>query len=62
MPGFPTRDDFSTHHATVSNTRILSPSLTSSLRGTFLRHEFFFDQRLNRTPPSALGFGYDVVQ
>jgi Carboxypeptidase regulatory-like domain/TonB dependent receptor len=59
VPGFPTRDDFATHHATVSNTRILSPSLTSSLRGTFLRHEFFFDQRLNRTPPSALGFGYE---
>ena len=58
VPGFPTRDDYSTHHATVSNTRILSPSLTNSLRGSWLRHEFFFDQRLNRTPPSALGFGY----
>jgi hypothetical protein len=23
-----------------------------------MRHAFFFDQRLNRTPPSALGFGY----
>ena len=57
-PGFPTRDDFSTHLASVSATRIFSPSLTNTLRGTFLRHEFFFDQRLNRTPPSALGFGY----
>jgi hypothetical protein len=59
VPGFPTRDDYSTHHATVSNTRILSPSLTSSLRGSWMRHAFFFDQRLNRNPPSALGFGYD---
>ena len=59
VPGFPTRDDYSTHHATVSHTRILSPSLTHSLRGTFLRHAFFFDQRLNRTPPVALGFGYN---
>ena len=59
VPGFPTRDDYSTHQATVSNTRILSPSLTNSLRGSFLRHAFFFDQRLNRTPPRALGFGYD---
>jgi hypothetical protein len=58
VPGFPTRDDFSTHHATVSSTQIVSPSLTTMLRGTFLRHAFFFDQRLNRTPPSALGFGY----
>ena len=23
-----------------------------------LRHKFFFDQRLNRQPPSELGFGY----
>ena len=59
VPGFPTRDDFSTHLATVSNTHIFAPSLTNTLRGTFLRHAFFFDQRLNRTPPSALGFGYE---
>ena len=58
VPGFPTRDDYSTHHATVSDTRILSPALTNTVRGSFLRHEFFFDRRLNRTPPSALGFGY----
>ncbi len=58
VPGFPTRDDLSTHAATLSSTHIFSPSLTNSLRGTFLRHVFFFDQRLNRTPPSALGFGY----
>ena len=62
VPGFPTRDDLATHSATLSSTHIFSPSLTNSLRGTFLRHEFFFDQRLNRTPPSALGFGYDVVE
>ena len=58
VPGFPTRDDFSTQLATISSTHILSPSLTNTVRGTFLRHEFFFDQRLNRTPPNALGFGY----
>ena len=59
VPGFPTRDDYSTHHLTAAATHILSPTLTHSLRGAFLRHEFFFDQRLNRTPPAALGFGYD---
>ena len=59
VPGFPTRDDYSTHHLTAAATHILSPMLTHSLRGAFLRHEFFFDQRLNRTPPGALGFGYD---
>jgi outer membrane receptor protein involved in Fe transport len=58
VPGFPTRDDLSTHAATVSDTHIFTPSLTSALRATFLRHVFFFDQRLNQTPPSALGFAY----
>jgi hypothetical protein len=60
-PGFPTRDDLSTHAATASYVGILSPALTNSLRGTFLRHRFYFDQRLNRTPPSELGFGYPPV-
>jgi hypothetical protein len=55
-PGFPTRDDFNTHSATLSATHIFSPSLTNSLRGAYLRHVFFFDQRLNRNPPSTLGF------
>lgn len=59
VPGFPTRDDYSTHHLVAAATQILSPTLTHSLRGGFLRHEFVFDRRLNRTPPAALGFGYD---
>ena len=58
VPGFPTRDDLSTHAATLSSTHIFSPSLTNLARATFLQHVFFFDQRLNQTPPSALGFGY----
>ena len=57
-PGFPTRDDLGTHLATVSSTRIFSPRMTNSARVTYLRHEFLFDQRLNQTPPSALGFGF----
>ena len=36
-----------------------SESIINSLRGSYLRHRFFFDQRLNKTPPSALGFGYE---
>jgi carboxypeptidase family protein/TonB-dependent receptor-like protein len=57
-PGFPTRDDLSTHIATISNTRIVSPSMTNSLRATYLRHKFFFDQRLNQTPPGSFGFAF----
>jgi Carboxypeptidase regulatory-like domain/TonB dependent receptor len=59
VPGFPTRDDVATHALLASNTHIFSPSLTHSVRATWLRHRFFFDQRLNQTPPSALGFGFE---
>ena len=58
VPGFPTRDDLATHSAALSENHIFSPSMINSLRGSYLRHKFFFDQRLNQTPPSALGFGY----
>ena len=59
VPGYPTRDDLETHSLLLSNTHIFSSSLTNSLRGTWLRHDFFFDQRLNRRPPSELGFGFE---
>ena len=57
-PGFPTRDDAAAHSASISETHLFTPALSSQFRLAFLRYEFLFDQRLNRTPPSALGFGY----
>ena len=60
-PGFPTRDDVGTHSLTVAGTRMMTSSLTNSLRANVLRHKFLFDQRLNRNPPSALGFGFQSV-
>lgn len=59
VPGFPTSDDIATHSAVVSATSILSPTLTHTARATVFGHRFHFDQRGNRTPPSALGFGYE---
>ena len=59
VPGYPTRDDLSTHSLLASSTRIIGSSLTNAVRVTWLRHEFLFDQRLNRHPPSELGFGYE---
>jgi hypothetical protein len=56
VPGFATSDDIGTHSTVLSHTQILSPTLTNSLRGGYLRYKFLFDQRLNQTPPSALGF------
>ncbi len=58
LPGFPTRDDLTTHSATVSNIRSLSPMVSNTARLSFLRYLFDFDQRLNQTPPSAFGFQY----
>lgn len=58
VPGFATRDDIDTHSLVVSHTQILSPTLTNTLRGSYLHYGFHFDQRLNTTPPGALGFGY----
>ena len=58
VPGFPTRDDIATHAVTVSHNRILSASMTNTARVSYLHHQFFFDQRENRTTPGELGFGY----
>jgi hypothetical protein len=58
VPGFPMRDDIKTDSAGISEVHTFSPTLTNSFRADFLRYIFLFDQRLNQTPPSALGFGY----
>ncbi|MBN9663453.1 MAG: TonB-dependent receptor [Acidobacteria bacterium] len=59
VPGFPTRNDITTHSAALASTHIFTPALSNSLRLTFFRYSFDFDTRLNRTPPSALGFKYN---
>lgn len=59
VPGFPTRDDIKTGSAEVSEVHTFSPSITNSFRANFLRYIFYFDLRLNQTPPEALDFGYD---
>jgi hypothetical protein len=58
VPGFPTRDNLATHSALASDNHIFSPTVINAVRVSYLRHRFFFDQRLNQTPPDALGFGY----
>lgn len=59
LPGYPTRDDFTAHSFVVGHTALLSSSATNSFEASFFRYEFLFDQRLNRTPPRALGFNFD---
>lgn len=59
VPGFPVRDHLRTHSASASYLRLISPTLVHSARAAFFRHLFDFDQRLNKTPPSAFGFQYE---
>jgi hypothetical protein len=59
IPGYPTRDDFTANSVVGSYTALLSPSVTNSFEASFFRYEFLFDQRLNKTPPRALGFNFD---
>ena len=61
LPGFPVRDDLATHSVTISETHLFSPISVNSFHASFLRHEFLFDQRLNRTSPRELGFNYDTA-
>jgi hypothetical protein len=57
--GFPAQDDLAANSAVLTNTHLVSPSITNSARISFFRFEFLFDQRLNRTSPRELGFDYD---
>jgi hypothetical protein len=59
LPGFPTRDDFGVHSLVGAHTFLVSSRTTNSFEASFLRYGFLFDQRLNKTPPRALGFDFD---
>jgi len=59
LPGYPTRDDFTAHSFVAGHTMLVNSHITNSVEGSFFRYEFLFDQRLNKTPPRALGFDYD---
>ncbi len=59
LPGFPVQDDLATHALTLSETHLFSPAVVNSFRASYFRHNFFVDQRLNKTSPRELGFNYD---
>ena len=59
LPGFPVQDDLATHGIRLSETKLLSPAAVNSLRLSYSRHRFLFDERLNKTSPRDLGFNYD---
>ncbi len=59
LPGFPVRDDITTHSAAIQESHIFNQNLVNAFRAAFFRHVFFFDQRVNQMSPRDLGFNYD---
>jgi hypothetical protein len=58
VPGFPVGDSIRSHSVTASYIHLFSPRSVNTFRAAFFRNAFLFDERLNRTPPSDLGFQY----
>jgi hypothetical protein len=59
LPGFPVRDDITTHSFSLGETHVITPNRISSIRAAIFRHTFLFDQRLNQASPREFGFNYD---
>jgi Carboxypeptidase regulatory-like domain/TonB dependent receptor len=58
LPGFPVGEDHRAQNLVAQETHTFSPHMIGLFRFSFLRYKFLFDQHLNHTLPSTLGFGY----
>ena len=58
VPGFPVGQDHRAQNFVAQETHFFSPTMISVLRFSFLRNKFLFDEHVNHTPPSSLGFQY----
>ena len=61
VPGFPVAEDLGIHSVSLSETHLFSGSTVNELRLGFFRNAFDTDKPVNRTPASALGFGYKTT-
>ncbi len=59
VPGFPVGENHRTQNLVAQWTHTFSPSLVGITRLSFLRNKFLFDEHLNNTSPSSLGFQYN---
>ncbi len=59
VPGFPVGEEDRAQNFVAQETHVFSPALVSVLRFSYLRNKFLFDQHINHTPPSSLGFQYE---
>jgi len=59
VPGFPVGEEDRAQNFVAQETHVFSPALVSVLRFSYLRNKFLFDQHINHTSPSSLGFQYE---
>ena len=59
VPGFPIGIDQRAQNFVVTETHTFSPTMIAVARFSYLRNKFLFDQHLNKTPASDLGFQYE---
>jgi hypothetical protein len=58
VPGFPVGEDFRAQNVAVAETHSFSAAVVNVAEFSFLRNKLLFDQALNHTPLSSLGFQY----
>jgi len=58
IPGFPVGEDHRTQNFVAQWTHSFSASVVDIARFSFLRNKFLYNQHLNNTSPSSLGFQY----
>jgi hypothetical protein len=58
VPGFPVGENQRSQNFIAQETHTFRSSLLATLRFSYLRNKFLFDQHLNRTNPADLGFVY----
>jgi Carboxypeptidase regulatory-like domain/TonB dependent receptor-like, beta-barrel len=58
VPGFPVGEDHRVQNLVAQWTHSFSPSVVDIERFSFLRNKFLYNQHLNSTGPSSLGFQY----
>lgn len=59
VPGFPVAEDHRAQNFVAQETHTFSPTAIGVFRFSFLRNKFLFNQSVNHTPPSSLGFLYE---
>jgi hypothetical protein len=58
VPGFPVGENQRSQNFVAQETHTFNPGLLGTLRFSFLRNKFLFDEHLNHTDPADLGFLY----